>query len=336
VGYADPYGVQRLLNSAHWDADAVRDALRTYVVEALEAEDGVLIVDETGFLKKGTRSVGVARQYTGTAGKRENSQVGVFLTYASSRGHALVDRALYLPEGWATDRDRRRDAGVPDGVTFATKPALAITMLEHAFAAGVVVGWVTADSIYGDDHQVRRALEEREQPYVVGISGDHRLWQDGEHRRVDAIMAALPPEAWRVLSAGEGTKGERLYAWACLALPIAASGGTAHWVLARRGLADGTVSFFRVYGPATTTVETMAGVSGMRWRIEESIQTAKGEVGLDQYEVRTWIAWHRFITLAMVAHAVLQVVRSRLAASEADTPAGAASGAQKGGPTWAR
>ena len=236
LGEHGPQGVQRLLNAAHWDADAVRDDLRAYVVEQLGDPGAVLVVDETGFVKKGTTSVGVKRQYSGTAGRIENSQVGVFLAYAAPRGRAFLDRALYLPKEWAADAPRRQEAGVPESVRLATKGQLATEMLARAFAAGVPAAWVTADDVYGDDGALRAWLEEQDKPYVLAVSCDHRLWVDGRQERVDVLTAGLDADAWTRLSCGEGSQGPRLYDWACWRLPAATGPERAAWVLVRRSL----------------------------------------------------------------------------------------------------
>ncbi len=310
LGETGPRGVQRLLSGAHWDAEAVRDDLRAYVVEHLGAPDGVLVVDETGFLKKGTKSVGVARQYSGTAGKVENCQVGVFLAYASARGRAFLDRALYLPKEWATDAARRAEAGVPSGVRFATKGQLAKAMLARAFAAGVPAAWVTGDEVYGDDGRLRRWLEEERRPYVLAVSRAHRVWEQGRQERIDRLVAALPAEAWVTLSAGEGSQGPRLYDWARGRLPYLTAPGMAQWVLVRRSLSDPSdLAYYRAYGPEDTPLEELVRVAGTRWIIEESFERAKGTVGLDEYEVRRWEAWYRHITLALLAHAYLEGTR---------------------------
>jgi len=310
LGESGPQGVQRLLNGADWDVDAVRDDLRDYVVEHLGDPDGVLIVDETGFLKKGTKSVGVQRQYSGTAGKRENCQIGVFLAYASTTGRTFLDRALYLPSVWADDPERRREAGVPKEVTFATKPQLARQMLERALGAGVPARWVTADEGYGDDSDLRRWLEGQNQAYVLAVSSNHPLWHDGAQERADEIVATLTSAAWATLSCGAGSKGERLYDWAWMQLPYETAAGMRSWLLVRRSLSEPTeLAYFRVFGPAGTSVEEMVRVAGRRWAIEESFEAAKETVGLDQYEVRKWTAWYRHITLALLAHTYLEVTR---------------------------
>jgi SRSO17 transposase len=314
LGEPGPQGVQRLLNAADWDVEAVRDDLRSYVTEHLGHAAGVLIVDETGFLKKGTKSVGVQRQYSGTAGRIENCQIGVFVGYASHQGRAFLDRELYLPQEWVQDPARRGEAGVPPEVSFATKPELARQMLARAFAAGVPVSWVSGD---GDDGAFRRWLVAENHPYVLAVSAHHPLWQSGTQERADHLIAALPPAAWAPLSAGAGSQGERLYDWACIQVPYESAPGTAHWLLARRSLSDPTEhAYYRVFGPADTPVATMVRVAGMRWAIEASFADAKGAVGLDHYEVRTWTAWYRHVTLALLAHAYLKVTRLHANAEE--------------------
>jgi len=310
-GEAGPQGVQRLFTDADWDAEAVRDVLRTYVVEHLgDAASGVLVVDETGFLKKGTKSAGVARQYSGTAGRRENQQIGVFLLYASERGAAFLDRALYLPDEWVGDAARRAEAHIPADVAFATKGELARELLARAFGAGVPARWVVGDTVYSAD-ELRRWLEGQEgRSYVLAVPETHGLWTRGHQQTVEQLIAALPADAWTRLSAGEGSQGPRWYDWACLALPYAAASGQAHWLLARRRVSDPTkLAYYRVYGPAQTPVTEMVRVAGRRWTIEEGFEQAKGEVGLDQYEVRRYDAWSRYITLALLAHALLEVTR---------------------------
>jgi SRSO17 transposase len=317
LGEAGPQGVQRLLNAADWDVDAVRDDLRTYVTQHLGDPAGVLIVDETGFLKKGRKSVGVQRQYSGTAGRIENCQIGVFLAYASSQGRAFLDRELYLPQAWAQDPARRQEAGIPADVAFLTKPALAKQMLERAFAAEIPATWVSGDEVYGDDGAFRRWLVEAHHPYVLAVSSHHPVWLAGTQERADRLIVALPPEAWGPLSAGTGSQGERLYAWACLQVPYESAPGMAHWLLARRSLSDPTaIAYYRVFGPTDTAVATMVHVAGMRWAIEASFEDAKGEVGLDHYEVRKWTAWYRHVTLALLAHAYLEVTRRQAEAGK--------------------
>jgi len=317
LGEAGPQGVQRLLNAARWDADAVRDDLRAYVIEQLGDPDGVLIVDETGFVKKGTKSVGVQRQYSGTAGRIENCQVGVFLAYAGAAGRAFLDRELYLPKEWAADADRRREAGVPADVAFATKPGLARRMLERAFAAEAPAAWVAGDEVYGDASDLRRWLEARSAAYVLAVSCSHMLWQAGQQQRAADLIASVPSASWVTLSAGAGSQGERLYDWTWIRLPYESAAGLAHWLLARRSLSDPTeLAYYRAFGPADTTLARLVRVAGMRWAIEENFEDAKGMVGLDQYEVRKWDAWYRHVTLALLAHAYLAATRRQARRAE--------------------
>jgi SRSO17 transposase len=315
VGDPTPYGIQHLLGRADWDADAVRDELRRYVTEHLGDPRGVGILDETGFLKKGTKSVGVARQYSGTAGRVENCQIGVFLAYASPKGRTFLDRELYLHKEWAADRNRCREAGVPDEVEFATKPQLAQRMLERALDAGVPMAWVTGDEVYGGDRRLRMWLEGRQQPFVLAVKATEPLWSrgvDGVRQRGAATIAAgLTEEDWQQLSAGEGAKGPRLYDWARIELVRLPDPGWQHWLLVRCSLADPTeLAYYVVFGPAATTLDELVRVAGSRWAIEECIETAKGEVGLDDYEVRSWTGWYRHITLALLAHAYLSVTQA--------------------------
>jgi SRSO17 transposase len=318
LGEPGPRGVQRLLGEADWDEEAMRDDLGAYVVEHLGEANAVLVVDETGFLKKGKKSAGVARQYSGTAGKRENSQVGVFLLYASSQGAAFLDRALYLPEEWMADRVRCREAGIADEVTFTTKGELARQMLARAFAAGVPAQWIAGDTVYGYD-ELRLWLDEQHKNYVVAVSEAHLVWVAGRHQPIGYVAALLPESAWTVLSAGEGSKGPRLYEWAWLQLPEQAERGSerARWLLIRRTLSDPSQrAYYRAAGPASTQLADLVRVAGSRWKIEEGLEEAKGEVGLDQYEVRGFRAWYRFVTLALLAHAILVVVRTQANAQE--------------------
>ena len=308
IGDATPDGVQELLSRVQWDADAVRDDLQAYVIEHLGDADAVLVLDETGFLKKGTKSVGVQRQYSGTAGRIEPCQIGVFLGYASRHGQALIDRALYLPQSWTSDRTRRAEAHVPDDVVFTTKPKLGIAMLQRACAAGVPFAWVTGDCVYGADHKLRRSIEAQGRGYVLAVTSDQRFG----FRRVDARAADLPAETWQRLSAGEGMKGPRLYDWALIRPAITPETGLQRGLLIRRSIAKPEdCAFYLTYAPQTTTLGQLDRVAGSRWSIESLFEAAKGEVGLDQYEVRSWTGWHRHITLAMLSHATLTVLRKR-------------------------
>jgi SRSO17 transposase len=310
LGERSPDGVQRLLRTARWDAEAVRDDLRTYVVEHLGDPGAVLVVDETGFLKKGSKSVGVARQYSGTAGRIENCQIGVFLAYASPRGHAFLDRALYLPKAWTEDPGRRAAAGVPPDIRFVTKGELAQTMLARAFAAEVPAAWVTGDEVYGNDGGLRRWLESQQRPYVLAVACSHPVWHDGVQVRIDALVGQIPEDGWQRIDVGAGSKGPRLYDWACARLPYWTEAGWAQWLLIRRSVSQPQdLTFYRAFGREEMTVAELARVAGTRWAIEEGFQRAK-EVGLDQYEVRRWAGWYRHITLCLLAQAFLEITRA--------------------------
>ena len=316
LGEATPDGVQHLLSRADWDADAVRDDLIPYVFEQLGAPEGVLIVDETGFLKKGTQSCGVARQYTGTAGRIENCQVGVFLAYASTKGHALIDRALYLPQEWTNDKRRCQKAGVPHTVRFATKPQLAQQMLARAWHCGVTAAWVTGDTVYGHDGKLRRFLEENNQPYVLAVPANQPLF-DGVYRSsVGALADELAAQAWQRSSAGAGTKGPRLYDWAVQAFGPSDEREWQFWLVVwRHRERPEERAYFFARGPAATSREVLIGVAGTRWRVEECLELAKSDCGLDEYEVRSWAGWHRHATLSLFALALVAVIRARAAAA---------------------
>ena len=314
AGDATPDGVQRLLYNYRWDADLVRDDLRDYVVEHLGDAGGVLVVDETGFLKKGGKSVGVQRQYSGTAGQIENCQVGVFLTYAGAKGRTLLDRELYLPQVWAEDRERREEAGVPDNVAFRTKPQLAQLMLERAVESGVPFSWFTGDEVYGSDRKLRRWLEREEIPHVMAIKSNEKLWAWTEKGplqvRADRLVSGVEESGWVRCSAGNGAKGPRVYDWTAVEIRPLREPGKGHWLLARRSLAKpGELAYYVCFGPAETALEELVRVAGTRWATLECFEEAKGQVGLDQYEVRRWDGWYRHITLAMLAHAYLMVIK---------------------------
>jgi SRSO17 transposase len=306
AGDRTPDGVQDFLSRMRWDADQVRDDLQTYVVAQLGDADGVLVLDETGFVKKGSKSAGGQRQYSGTAGRIENCQIGVFLGYASRHGHALIDRALYLPAVWANDPARRDAAGVPADTDFATKPQLGRQMLTRAFAACVPCRWVTGDSVYGADYALRRCIEKSGRGYVLAVTSRQRLG----FKTVADWLEDVPADAWHRLSAGEGAKGPRLYDWAWLPCGLDAACGWQKGLLIRRKLAHPEgVTFYLTLAPEGTGLSDLVRVAGTRWTIEACFEAAKGEVGLDQYEVRSWTGWHRHITLAMLAHAYLAVIR---------------------------
>ncbi|WP_455749619.1 IS701 family transposase [Micromonospora chersina] len=315
AGHDDPQAMQRLLRTAVWDADAVRDDVCDWLVEQLGHPDAVLVTDETGFLKKGVCSVRVQRQYRGTAGRVENSQVGVFLAYVTPAGRALIDRRLYLPEAsWCEQSERLTAAGVPDDVGFATKPALARQMIAAALDAGAPAAWVTADEVYGADPGLRTDLGHRRIGYVLAAGCDRRVHvNDGRTLvRVDDLAERIPIIEWQQHSCGPGAKGPRDYLWAWIT--TATHPGEHRWLLIRRNRTTGELAFYLCWSPRPVPLHTLVTVAGSRWSIEELFQTGKGQVGLDHYRVRGWTGWHRFITLAMLALAVLTI----LAAQQAD------------------
>lgn len=313
-GDVTPDGMQRLINAAAWDVEGLRDDVRAYVAQHLGQADGVLIVDETGFVKKGTKSAGVQRQYSGTAGRVENCQLGVFLAYTAGKNRALIDRELYLPKSWVADRERCRGAGIDDEVEFATKAILARGMLDRALAAGVPASWVTADEAYGQDSKFRSWLESRRVGYVVAVPRNQTIPAVAGSSRADHLVARAPEQAWKRRSAGDGAKGQRLYDWAVAELPVyddtTPPGWQRHLLVRRQITHDETepeLAYYLCFAPVGTTDEQLVTVAGARWAIEECFQTAKTEVGLDHYQVRRYDAWYRHITLAMLAAAYLAV-----------------------------
>ena len=317
AGDVSAYGMQHLLRRATWEADEVRDDWRAYVVDHLGDAEAVLIVDETGFLKKGGQSAGVQRQYSGTAGGIENCQIGVFLAYHARQGRTFLDRALYVPVSWASDPERRRAAAVPEAVTFTTKPVLARQMIERALDRGVPARWVTGDSIYGSDHNLRRWLEARHVSYVLGVTSGHSFFvEDLRRRTVKEWAARFPKRAWKRKSAGVGTKGPRWYDWALRELK-GVEKGWRYWLLARRSIdSPEELAYYRVFAPEGTKLDQMVAVAGKRWAVEECFEIAKSDCGLDEYEVRSWPGWYRHITLAMLAHAYLTVMRAQTVGEE--------------------
>ena len=312
IGDQTPYAIQHLLGRAIWDAEAVRDELIAYVVENLGDPEGVLVLDETGFIKKGDKSCGVARQYSGTAGRIENAQVGVFLAYATKKGHTFLDRQLYLPQEWTDDPSRCREADVPESVRFTTKPKIARKMLERALALGVPCRWVTADSVYGNDRSLQLWLQQQGVAHVLAVTGQESVWVGFHQYRVKSLLQKIPEDAWHLESAGQGSKGPRLYAWARLPLNHACAAQWERWLLVRKSLSEPEeLSGYIAFAPAATPLKTLVSVAGTRWTIEQSFESAKGEVGLDEYEVRSWHGWHRHITLTMLAHAFLSVLRTQ-------------------------
>ncbi|HEY6591750.1 MAG TPA: IS701 family transposase [Actinomycetota bacterium] len=309
AGDATPDGMQHLLAGAVWDEHAVRDDVRDYLVEHLGDPEAVLVVDETGDLKKGASTVGVQRQYTGTAGKVDNAQVAVYLAYATGAGHGVIDRELYLPQGWLADAERCHAAGVPDQVGFATKSELARVMLERALDAGVPAGWVTADEVYGASPALRGWLETRRLPYVLTVKCTEPLpMPSGPPTPAARLAGRVPPAGWLRISAGLGAKGRRWYGWSRLPLSTAgAPQGWERWLLLRRSLTTGELAYYVCAGPAGRPLVALVRVAGCRWRVEEAFQAGKGLCGLDQHQVRRWRSWYRWVTLAMLAYAFLVV-----------------------------
>jgi SRSO17 transposase len=332
AGDPGPWRQQALLGRAQWDADALRDRVRDYAVEVLAEPEAVLVVDETGFLKQGRSSCGVGRQYTGSAGKITNCQIGVFAAYVSGKGHAFIDRALYLPKAWTDDPARRAAAHVPPIATFATKPQLARAMIERTIEAGLPFAWVAADSIYGVG-EIEMALRRAGKGYVLGVSAAHHFnswignsWIGNSWigkpevaGTAESIAEKLDPSTWQRLSAGSGTKGERFYDWAYCELADleageyneALSGLWTRGLLIRRSLTDGELAFFTTWCPAGTGIATLVAVDGRRWAIEDAFETTKTELGLDDNETRSWHGWHRHVSLVMLAFAMMAAVRHR-------------------------
>jgi SRSO17 transposase len=312
AGEGCPDGMQRLLRRADWDVEGVRDDVRGYVAEHLGDRDGVLIAGDTGFLKKGTRSAGVQRQYSGTAGRTENCQVGVFLAYASRYGHALIDRELYVPQSWAQDPERCRAAGIPEEAEFLIKPRQAQAMIARAVAAGVPFAWFTADEAYGQAKWLLAWLEEKDIWYVMAIRRSDTLTMPDGERRADALIAALPSRCWQKISAGAGAHGPREYHWTRIPVRAWQKRGRGHWLLARRSLADpAEIAYYPCYGPSRCSTADLAWTAGSRWHVEECIQQAKGETGLDHCQVRTWRAWYAHVTLSMLALAWLAASKAQ-------------------------
>jgi SRSO17 transposase len=311
AGDPNPDGMQHLLGRAVWDHDKLRDDVRDYVIEHLGDRGAVLVVDETGDLKKGTATVGVQRQYTGTAGRIENAQVAVYLVYATGAGHAVVDRELYLPRSWTDDPERLQAVGVPDQVGFATKPKLATTMICRALDAGVPASWVTGDEVYGANPGLRAELEGRGVGDVLAVACDHQVRFGGAAHRADTLLTKVPARAWQQVSCGKGAKGHRHYDWAFLRLdhdgPAPGEQAGKHWLMIRRNQPTGELAFYHCLTPRPTPLAVLVRVAGSRWRIEEAFQAGKGLCGLDQHQVRRWRSWYRWATLSMLAHAFLVV-----------------------------
>lgn len=341
AGHRDPAGLQHLLNRASWDADGLRDDVRDFVGERL-GPGGVLVLDDTGFIKKGHTSAGVGRQYTGTSGKIDNCQIGVFAAYATSRGRALVDRELYLPKSWTKDRERCRAAKIPEDRDFATKGDLARAIVARCLGGGLPAAWVTADEAYGQDWTFRRLLEQLGVGYVVAVPKSQQIKSLAGIWRIDQLISEAPDQAWQRLSCGDGAKGPRIYGWAAARLPrnivFDPDEPTHHrWVLARRSLSDpDQTAYYLAYAPVTCDIGELVRVAGARWAIEECFQAAKNQCGLDEYEVRRYPGWYRHITLAMLAHAFLAALAAQApkGAAETNRPASSASPWQKSGDCW--
>jgi SRSO17 transposase len=320
AGDSGPWRQQAILGRGRWDAAALRDLIREYALETLAEQTAVLVIDETGFLKQGKASCGVARQYTGSAGKITNCQVGVFASYVSRHGHSFIDRELYLPKEWTDDADRLKAAHVPDDVGFATKPQIARQMIARALAAKVPFAFVAADSVYGTG-DIETMLRKAGKGYVLGVAANHVFRSWGKKQLIGGTAAkiaqSLPKSAWRRLSSGEGTKGPRLHDWAYLELAdldVAQYNSTltGQWtrgLLIRRNIADGALAFFSTWCPKGTPAKKLIVVEGHRWAIEDSFETAKTELGLDHNETRSWHGWHRHVSLVMLAFAMMAAIR---------------------------
>jgi SRSO17 transposase len=320
AGDTTPDKMQNLLSRACWDADAVRDDVRELAVDYLGDAEAMLVVDETGDLKKGTHTLGTQRQYTGTAGRIENAQVGVFLTYTTTVGHTLIDREIYLPASWTDDPERCHAAGVPADTGFATKPALATRMIVRALDAGIPADWVAGDEVYGNDPGLRATLEDRGVGYVLAVGCAAPITTAAGVYRVDQVAAMLPARAWQRLSAGAGAKGYRYYDWAWIDIPATAGQSGYRWVLIRRNRRTRELAFYRCYAPDPVGLPVLVRVAGRRWTVEQSFQTSKGQTGLDEHQVRTWRSWYRWTTLVLVAHVFLAIATA--AARARPTPAG--------------
>ena len=320
AGDPGPWRQQAILGRGRWDADGLRDLVREYALETLTDEEAVLVIDETGFLKQGKASCGVARQYTGSAGKITNCQIGVFAAYVSCQGHAFIDRTLYLPKAWTDDTGRLQAAQVPQEVGFATKPQIARQMIARALAAEVPFSFVAADSVYGTG-AIETTLRKAGKGYVLGVAANRVFHSWGKPQLVDGTAAkiaqSLPQRRWRRLAAGEGTKGPRLHDWAYLELAdldggqyhSALSGKWTRGLLLRRHIADGALACFSTWCPKGTPMAKLVAVEGQRWAIEDSFETAKNELGLDHNETRSWHGWHRHVSLVMLAFAMMTAIR---------------------------
>jgi len=311
MGEATPYKIQQFLYRGTWNADEVRDCLYGYVTEELGDPEGVLVVDETGFLKQGKKSAGVKRQYSGTAGRIENCQIGVFLTYASPKGYTMLDRELYIPQEWATDKERRKAAGIPADLQFRTKPEMALDMIERTDGAGVPYKWVTGDCVYGEYYQLRQSLEENNKGYVMAVSGKACVWMGCQQVRVSVMIAFLQTDNWIRLNVGSGTKGERIYDWLMFDINTPSDLPGQRKLLFRRSISKpDEICAYLCYSPETVTLEVLAGIAAIRWTVEMCFAESKGEVGLDHYEVRSFQGWYNHITMVCLTHALLTVLKA--------------------------
>jgi SRSO17 transposase len=316
AGCESPYAFQYLLGRATWDVSRLRDSASRYTIDFMAQEEGVLSLDETGFLKKGNKSAGVGRQYTGTAGRIENCQVGVFLSYATSQGRALIDRELYIPQDWFEDELRCKAAGIPDSIEFKKKPELAQEMLQRAFDNQMKPSWVLGDEVYSS-YKLRVFLESYLQPYVLAVASNCTVSIGFEQHKAKELLKSVGSDDWQTISAGSGSKGQRYYQWTCMVINSDSPEGWERWLLIRRNSKDhNEVAFYIAFSPNSKSLQDMVKAAGSRWTIEECFEMAKGEVGLDQYEVRSWIGWYRHITFAMLALAFLTKLRWNLEQTE--------------------
>ena len=312
LGEKTPYKMQQFVYRGGWKADALRDVVRGYVSEEIGEEGGTLVVDETGFLKQGKKSCGVWRQYSGTAGRIENCQIGVFLSYAGKRGNALLDRRLYMPEEWMKDAQRCLEAGVPEGLEFQTKPRMGLEMLREAYEAGVPFTWVTGDSIYGDFRDIRFWVESVNKRYVMSVSGKEYVWLGFKQHKIGSLLKKIPGDTWFEASCGHGSKGERFYEWYITEVNSPDGTGCKRYLLVRRRLSDPEdMRAYICYAPENTETSEFIRVAGTRWTVETCFAESKSEVGLDQYEVRSYDGWYKHITLACLAHAFLTILKNR-------------------------
>ena len=310
LGETTPYVLQQFLYRGRFSADKLRDQLQMYVNEKLGETEGVLVVDETGFLKQGKRSCGVKRQYSGTAGRIENCQIGVFLTYTSSKGHTPIDRRLYIPQDWFNDQERCKKAGIPDAIKFQTKPEMALEMIQATTAAGVSYTWVTGDCVYGDYRTIRMWLEEQRKCYVLCVSGKEYLQEEYRKVSVSSVLKGLDERKWFLASCGDGSKGARVYDWQVLEIKLPVVEGWRRYLLVRKSRSDGEMRSYVCFAPKNVSVQKLVEVAGTRWTVERCFAESKSEVGLDEYEVQSYAGWYKHITFACLAHALLTVLSS--------------------------